>query len=210
MFLSSVLTLAVSVALSRAAAAPPAPCCIAQQFSANIDETGGQVDGTGGKFMDQMMFVQTDYPNKVTYVEGTVTRPTGTYLYRLVNDYTENMSYSFVSGACYKVGAPTFPLQDQCLLSNATYVGTSKLGSPSLNIPVNTYQVDLGGIDVKAVVSADGSCTPIMESLAGTIGGTPQQLTLFFYNYQPSLSRPDVFKFDRSTCVSIPSTPTPG
>ena len=35
------------------------------------------------------MFVQTDYPNKVTYVEGTVTRPTGTYLYRLVNDYTE-------------------------------------------------------------------------------------------------------------------------
>ena len=62
-------------------------------------------------------------------------------------------------------------------LANATYVGTSKLGSPSLNIPVNTYQTDLGGIDVKVVVSADGSCTPIMESLAGTIGGSKRVLS---------------------------------
>ena len=62
-------------------------------------------------------------------------------------------------------------------LANATYVGTSKLGSPSRNIPVNTYQTDLGGTDVKVVVSADGSCTPIMESLAGTIGGSKRVLS---------------------------------
>ena len=55
--------------------------------------------------------------------------------------------------------------------AGAHYIGTSQLGSPSHHITVNTYQMDLGGISVKAVLSADGSCTPIMESLVGTMGG---------------------------------------
>nr|XP_022316277.1 uncharacterized protein LOC111119973 [Crassostrea virginica] len=186
----------------------PAPCCIGQQFSANIDETGGQVAGTGGKFIDQTLFLQFDFTNKRTYVEGTVKLPTGTYPYKVVNDYSTNMTYSFANGACYTVGPPSFPLQDPCQLSGAHYIGTSQLGSPSHHITVNTYQMDLGGISVKAVLSADGSCTPIMESLVGTMGGGPQQLTLFFSNYKRGLSRPDVFTFDRSACGPMPSPPS--
>ncbi|XP_061166096.1 uncharacterized protein LOC133175018 [Saccostrea echinata] len=193
-------------------ASTPTPCCIGDQFSTSIDETGGQVapGTTGSKFIDQQIFLQFDYTNKRTYVEGTVTLPTGTYPYKVVNDYKANVTYSFTNGVCYTVGAPSFPLQDPCQLSHATYVGTSLMGSPGHHIAVNTFQLDLGGISVKAVLSADGSCIPIMESLVGVIGGAPEQLTIFFSNFTKGLTKPEVFTFDQSTCGPAPTTAAPG
>lgn len=189
-------------------AAGPAPCCIGKQFSAYIDETGGQPTASGGKFIDQQLYLQFDYTNKRTYVEGTLILPTGPLPYKVVNDYAANVTYSFTNGACYTMGPPSFPLQDPCQLSTARYVGTSQLGSPSHHITVNTYQLDLGDLSVKAVLSADGSCTPIMESLVGNMGGVAEQLTLFFSNYTRGLTQESVFNFDRSTCGPLPSAPT--
>ena len=79
MFLCSVLTLAVSVALSRAAAGPPAPCCIGQQFSANIDETGGQVEGGGGKFMDVSRHIQSFIKMRIAWPMKGDKQYIGTY-----------------------------------------------------------------------------------------------------------------------------------
>jgi hypothetical protein len=39
-------------------AATPAPCCIGEQFSATIDETGGRPDPhTGGAFVDVSLII---------------------------------------------------------------------------------------------------------------------------------------------------------
>ncbi|XP_048764051.2 uncharacterized protein LOC125672036 [Ostrea edulis] len=190
-------------------ATTPAPCCIGQQFSATIDETGGRPDpNTGGKFIDQSLFLQFDYTNKRTYVEGTTKVGDTMYPYKVVNDYAANQTYSLVNGACYTVGAPSFPLQDPCQLTHARFVESSQLGSPAHHITVNTFALDTPGFSVKAVLTADGTCTPVMESLVGDIGGVPQQLTLFFSNYTRGITKASVFTFDRSTCGPVPSAPT--
>ena len=106
MFLCSVLTLAVSVALSRAAAAPPAPCCIGQQFSANIDETGGQVAGTGGKFIDVSVYRQSfikmrTFVNYFFLVSRRCNHPTNkNIVIKIRNGSTSFVAHSFLHIQC--------------------------------------------------------------------------------------------------------------
>ena len=106
MFLCSVLTLAVSVALSRAAAAPPAPCCIGQQFSANIDETGGQVAGTGGKFIDVSVYRQSfikmrTFVNNFFLVSRRCNHPTNkNIVIKIRNGSTSFVAHPFLHIQC--------------------------------------------------------------------------------------------------------------
>ncbi|XP_061190964.1 uncharacterized protein LOC133199107 [Saccostrea echinata] len=186
----------------------PAPCCLGQQFSASIDETGGQVpEGKSSRFIDEKLYVQFDYTNKRMYIEGSTKLPLGgRNQFKLVNDYKTNQMFSLTNGVCYAMGTPSTPLQDPCQLLNATFVGSSLLGSPSKHIAVNTFQMTLDETKVKVVLSADGSCTPVLWTIVGNLRGAQQQLTMTFSNYTPGLKDASVFSFDRSSCQPAPTS----
>merc|ERR1712136_283417 len=180
----------IAVGQSAATSAPPATCCFARQSPFNVGTSSAKVDAMGNGVVEQsIQQVMLDYDamKLFTKISSTnmITMQTSNFV--LLQDFNTRKQYvTMADGSCYAMDL-TYDLAPRCLSDNSTtFMGPVTIGSGAGAIQANAWEFNTAMAKNKLVLTSD--CVPVIETSVGNVYGVNQTMTIFYYDFQPSIA----------------------
>ncbi|KAK0044501.1 ependymin-related protein 1 [Biomphalaria pfeifferi] len=183
-------------------ASAPIPCCWYKQWEGFVAQKHGVYDSVGNfaSVADIQGTIHMDYYRLMVVNDLVMTNASQVYALTSIEDYNKNVSYTIISGQCYK--APLRGrLQDNCVPENSHYLGNHSYLGIVADTWILSYYSKILTTSVRMTVTRD-ECIPIQEMLL-TISSTSSLSFINMMNITEGIVDPNIFNIP-SICQQTP------
>ncbi|XP_059145119.1 uncharacterized protein LOC131932272 [Physella acuta] len=159
----------------------PSPCCLPYRFQAVIASLQSfSVQARQVTRLYRNWEARIQVHEQATFTETGIEQT----LFRLILDYKNGKQYMIQAGTC-ETSPITSGMLEPCMPADSTYLGNSYLGLFANQANFDAWyfrRTDQNrNIEMTIMVTKD-NCVPIMEHIAGTMGGAPVDNLVLFTN----------------------------
>ncbi|KAK6169975.1 hypothetical protein SNE40_018481 [Patella caerulea] len=172
-------------------------CCVDKQFSAILADPS---DIARGSY--QFSHIAEDFEAKLLatttfqFSPGNSSIP----LSRVVQDFNQGIQYVIYSDKCTSQKLQ-YTMQGPCVPDDAEFLGSNIIGYQPKTLNINGYRWKFANQEAYIAMTFSDDCTPLVESIIGTINGGPVDRTYIFNQYQKTITDRSIFNIP-ATCTT--------